>query len=412
MSVEVFTLGGWDLQKDGRSLFTGSRRSHKSLELLKYFMANRGKCLSPDSIVENLWDDKDLVDSKNALRTQIFRLRQMLQEEDLLGKSGNDDSPFNLVCDGGFYIFTLGKGCTVDTDLFEKEIREAGAKQHSDPNLAIGHYERAVRLYQGAYLVEISNCEWTFPLRTHYSRLYVQSLLRLFTLLKGQDRHSEIVEYFEQAVCHEPLEESLHLCFLEALLALNQYSVALSHYNYITERMFRELAVKPSSAMKSIYRRITAGEQNAHRADLSALSRNFSQCDNPDGALYCDLEYFRIIYNLEERRRMRGSRNTFLGLATISGAENDRSPAQMEMACKGLKSILEDSLRRGDVFTQWNQYQMILLLTDTKQEGLILVGSRIRKRFEKQVGKGSLTVMMEFTPFSDVPSHYLEQINR
>ncbi|MBE6830335.1 MAG: hypothetical protein E7519_09005 [Ruminococcaceae bacterium] len=109
---------------------------------------------------------------------------------------------------------------------------------------------------------------------------------------------------------------------------------------------------------------------------------------------------------------MRGSRNTFLGLATISGTGNDLFPARMEMACKGLKRILEDSLRRGDVFTQWNQYQMILLLTDTKQEGLILVGSRIQKRFEKQVGKGFLTVMMEFTPFSDVPSHYLEQINR
>ncbi|MBW7571640.1 BTAD domain-containing putative transcriptional regulator [Caproiciproducens faecalis] len=412
MSVEVFTLGGWDIQKDGRSLFTGNRRSHKSLELLKYFMANRGKRLSPDNIVENLWDDADLVDSKNTLRTQIFRLRQILQEEKLLDKNGSGDTPFSLVFDSGFYIFNVGKDCTVDTDAFERNIKEADLKQLDDPNLAIRLYEQAVHLYKGAFLAESPNCEWTFPLHTHYDRLYVQSLLRLFKLLKAQGRHSEIVEYFEQAVCHEPLEESLHLCFLEALLAQNEYSVALSHYNYITERMCRELSVKPSSAMKSIYRRITAGEQNVHRADLSDLSKNFTQCDDPEGALYCDLEYFRIIYNLEERRRIRGGRNAFLGLATISGAGNELFPGRIEAACQGLKQILEDSLRRGDVFTQWNQYQMILLLTDTKQEGLMLIGSRIQKRFDTQVGKGFLTVIMEFKSFSDIPSHYLEQINR
>lgn len=396
MSVEIFLLGEWRIQKNGKSLFVKSRRSQKSLELLKYFIGNRGKKLSSENIVENLWGDASLVDSQNTLRTQIYRLRQILQEEGLYGKDGCGS--FQLSFESGYYVFSFGKDCTVDTDLFEKYVKQAEAYQSEGPEKAIDCYKQAVRLYQGEYLAENYDWSWTFPFRIRFRRLYVQSLLRLFGLLKKQGRHTEIVEYFEQAMRFEPLEESLNLCYLEALLELKEYSLALSHYNYITERISRELSVKPSAAMKNMYIKITAGEQNVRKAELWDLSSQFAEYGEPQGALCCELDYFRVICNLEERRSSRSMGDTFLGLATISGHGGSLSHDQLEAAGKGLKTILEKLLRKGDVFTQWNPYQMFFLLTNTKQEGLISVGARIRKFFESSIGHSSITVELEFKP--------------
>lgn len=290
MPVEVFLLGGWDVQKNGKPLFQEGRRPQKYLKLLKYFMVNRGKRLSPETIFESLWEDADLMDPANTLRTQIFRLRQILQKKELYKKEG--DGSFRLSFENGFYVFTLGKDCSVDTDRFEKYKKAAEAKQQSDPAAAIDCYKQAIRLYRGDFLEESSEWPWTFPLRTRFRRLYVQSLLCLFELLKQQGRYTEIVEYFEQAMCFEPLEESLNLCYLEALLKLNQNRLAFSYYNYITRRMKRELSVEPSLAMKNIYIKITAGEQNVRKADLWDLSQRFSEPDEPRGALCCELHHF------------------------------------------------------------------------------------------------------------------------
>lgn len=407
MPVEVFLLGGWDIRVDGKSVFLGGRRSQKCLELLKYFMGNRGKKLSPESIVDNLWGDSNLVDSLNTLRTQIFRLRRVLQEEGLYGKEA--ESPFGLIFENGFYIFSVREDCVVDTDLFEKFEKEAETQQQENAGTAIENYKKAVQCYKGEYLPENADSTWTFPQRIRFRRLYVQALLRMFGLLKKQGRNTEIVESFEQAMGVEPLEESLNLCYLEALLELKEYGLALSHYRYVTERMTRELFVKPSAAMKDIYIRITAGEQNFRKAELWDLSRRFPESNEFAGALCCDLDYFRMICDLEKRRSKRSGCRAFLGLVTISDSAG-LLQENLEAAGKKLKSILQECLREGDVVTQWNPHQILFLLTDSEPEGLIPVGSRIRKTFKNSAGCGSIKIDLEFQPVQGTPTKFLNKI--
>lgn len=62
----------------------------------------------------------------------------------------------------------------------------------------------------------------------------------------------EIVKIYETAVTNEPYEEGLHISFLEALVKLKQIKNApLSHYNYITGRMYREFSIEPTPASQS-----------------------------------------------------------------------------------------------------------------------------------------------------------------
>jgi DNA-binding SARP family transcriptional activator len=397
MGVEVLTLGDFDIKESGKSLMGKNRRSHKRLELLKYFITYRDRKLSPDHITENLWNDSASADPKNALRTQVFRLRKTLEGMGLTGSESGGSGYFAIDFQNGYYILNISKNCLVDTALFEQNIKMADAARKNNPDMAIDKYTEAIRLYRGQYLEDITGSEWVFTIRNRYHRLYVQSLIRLFELLKTQGRHREIVEHFEQAVCYEPFEEALHVFFLEALLEMKEYKNALSHYNYITGRMYRELSVKPTPALKGVYSRIIAGD-NLKRADISTLSKSLTQADDMEGALFCDIEYFRTIYNLEERRSIRAQSKEFLGLVTITADGGKASADKLKSAGEDLKSVLKASLRRGDVFTQWNDHQMIVLLTDVQRDALTLIGRRVEKKFRNAAGQEGLSVEISFKP--------------
>lgn len=77
MIIEVFTFGDFDIKINKKSVLAKSSRANKNLELLKYFIAYKNKKLVPDTIVEDLWSEDEVVDPKNALRTQIFRLKKI-----------------------------------------------------------------------------------------------------------------------------------------------------------------------------------------------------------------------------------------------------------------------------------------------------------------------------------------------
>jgi len=119
-----------------------------------------------------------------------------------------------------------------------------------------------------------------------------------------------------------------------------------------------------------------------------------------EGALFCDLEYFRTIYNLEERRSLRAQNKECLGLVTVTTEYPEVSQDKLNGATETLKTVLKESLRRGDVFTQWNRHQMIILLTDVQRDALDLISRRIRKRFKDKIGEEGLSVDISFKPIA------------
>ena len=167
-----------------------------------------------------------------------------------------------------------------------------------DQDKAIEIYMKVIDLYKGEYLGENTYLEWVFTIRSRYHRLFVQSLLRLLELLKNQRKFMEIIEVYEQTVVHEPFEEALHIYFLESLIELGEYKNALSHYKYITDKIYREMSIRPTPTLKNIYRKIFSGGDKSEDIDLAQVGTNLVNDDGIEGALFCDIDYFKTIYNL------------------------------------------------------------------------------------------------------------------
>lgn len=397
MAIEVLTLGDFDIRINKKSVLRKSSRASKNLELLKYFITYKNKKLVTETIVEALWKEEEIVDPKNVLRTQIFRLKRNMK------KMGLDNDIIQngayLSFENGFYILHTGSNFIIDIDIFEEKIKFADSIKDTEINKAIQKYSEALELYRGQYLAENPYSEWVYPIRIRYHRLFVQAVLNLMELLKTEKRYREITQIYEKASIYEPYEEGLHIFFLEALIELKQFNNALSHYNYITDRMYREFSLEPTPALKKIYKKITADHDNKI-ADLVFLGRNLSEDDKMEGALYCDLDCFRSIFNFERRKSLRTECSKFLGLISVVGTKSNISKQEREQAVARLEQLLFNSLRKGDVFCRWNPSQILLLLSNLSEANLPLIEKRIENRFNKAVDAKKFVIKIDFQPIT------------
>ncbi len=397
VATEITTFGGFDIKVDGSSVLKKSSRSNKNLELLKYFITYRQQKLFPEQIIEALWPQEDLADPRNALRTQIFRLRRNLAAMGL-ANSDNPEGNIEIIFENGFYKIVIGNDFEIDMKQFEMAVKKAEQIKKEEPDKAIEIYEKAVNLYKGEYLAENPFSEWIFTIRSRFHRQFLQSVLRLLELLKEKKAFEKILSIYEQSVIHEPFEEALHIYFLESLVKLEDYKTALSHYNYITGKMYREMSIRPTPALRNIYRDIVAAGQDEENASITQIEKKFKEEDQVEGALYCDLDYFKTIYNLERRKTLRLGNVVFLGLITIDKNAGICTDIEAQKASKILKEVLFSSLRKGDVFSRLNPAQMVLILTDVIEAHLQLVSKRIIKRFRGRIPSNKFFIKIEFQP--------------
>lgn len=76
--IEIITLGDFDIIIDGESIIEELSSQKKLIRLLKYFLVHNDLKLLPENIIEDLRGDNELKNPLNMLRTQISRLRTMI----------------------------------------------------------------------------------------------------------------------------------------------------------------------------------------------------------------------------------------------------------------------------------------------------------------------------------------------
>ncbi|SCG81781.1 transcriptional activator domain-containing protein [Proteiniborus sp. DW1] len=391
----IKTFGYFDIRLDGKSLLEGVNRSYKIFRLFEYLLTFRGKKLLPESIVENLWQDNEYTDPRSALRLQIFRLKKMLDK--ILPDVADTTKYYRIKFSNGYYCFELGEQAILDAEEFHDYI-EKGDSIETDE--AIELYKKALKLYNGPYLADNSYEMWLVPVRNHYNRLYIKTLLKLLEILKGREEYSSIIELCEDAINMEPYEEIIHIYLMEAMLKLGFIKEALDHYEYITSLLYKEMRVSPSLRLKSIYRKIKGYYSEKKEVTIDGIREKLEE-DNYQGALLCDSDTFKVLLNLQKRKGLRDEVSDFIGLITLDPKDNDEySEKDIKNAVKVMTRVLEKSLRKGDVFSLWNDSQAVAILHKAKEDGLNKIGNRIRKNFYNNIQENKYRISIKFLPLT------------
>lgn len=394
MKLYINTLGEFDIKANGQSMLRESSRTYRIYKLFEYFLTFRNKKLLPDTIIDNLLSESDSDDPKNMLRTQIFRLRKIIKT--LLPDGIDAEKYININFTNGYYCLEIGEDTVVDIDEFERLIRQGDSERSSDANTAIELYEEAISLYKGLYLSDNAYEVWLVPTRNYYQRLYLKTLYKLFELLKEKGENEEIIALCEKALLSEPYEEEIHINLMEAMLSIGQSKAAMNHYEYALNLLEREMDAKPSNRFIDLQKKIHNNSHKNTDIDLSSIKLQLEETSE-NGAMHCNFEYFKFLFNLQKRKSIRNNEYDYLCIINYnkSGMYGHEAMASIS---REWAMLLKTTLRKGDVFTFWNDSQILIMLHDVRGDGVSVIENRIANNMKNYLKINGNEINMIFQP--------------
>lgn len=396
MKLYISTLGEFDIKLDGQSILKDSSRMYKIYRLFEFFLTFRNKKLLPETIIDNLLSDSESDDPKNILRTQIFRLRKIISA--FIPKNEDAAKYLNLNFTNGYYSLEIGENTVIDIDEFEDFIQKADNEKDYNINNAINNYQNAINLYKGLYMSDNAYEVWLVPTRNYYQRLYVKTLYKLIDLLKKNEENERIIALCEETLLIEPFEENIHIELMEALLRIGQNKSAMNHYEYSINMLEKELDAKPSHRFTDFIKKIHNNTSRKNDLDISAIKKNLEE-EPAAGAMYCSLEYFKFLFNIQKRKSQRSNENDYLCIITINrNGISVYEPVEMKNSISDIFLVLERSLRKGDVFTSWNENQILIMLHDVRNKGTEIIQERLTNSLKDYTKLSGNEIRMVFQP--------------
>ena len=247
-TLRVRFFGHFEMLCDEELITLG--RNGKALTILKYLLAHRSRPVSQDHLMGWLWPHSNLKKARWSLNSAIHGLRKLLNE---CPASGSANS--YVVLEEGYYRLCSEVRVLSDVDEFD-ELYEGGRRFEAEGAIeqAATHYERAIALYRGEYLVEDLYEDWTMVERERLSNAYIDMLGRLANYYYETDQHQESIRacyrILEKDRCHE---ESYRL-LMRSYAQLGLRGRALRQYRLCERILGQEYGTAPSPETRALYR--------------------------------------------------------------------------------------------------------------------------------------------------------------
>lgn len=370
--LTINTLGKFSLSVDGKMISDYSVRSQKVWRIFKYLITNRHKVVTTEALMEILWPEQGPKDPLKLLYTHMSRLRHMLQ-------TGEASENYILYRQNGYQWNSEVK---IDLDAANFENLLASAHDASTDEEKCFFLKAAVALYAGDYLSESASETWALPVTNYYKRLYLRAVNELADIYARGSEFEEIIMLCNGATEKEPYDESLHERLIQALLLNNETARAKKQYRHIEELMQREFGARPSDGLQALYAEMS-GNDGDKPYDLTAIKLSLEREDTRRGAYFCTSDMFRQIYQIDMRSEERIQFPVILGVITVLDADGGLLEEKVHKnAMRSLRQCLTNTLRRGDVISQYTKYQFLLLLSAYLPKDAEKAMERVKRVFE------------------------------
>ena len=376
-SLKVNMLGGLSIQSGGAEINDSDNRSRKVWLLLAYMIYCRKRPVTQEELVRLLWDDGDNVTNPaNALKTMFHRLRNMMCQLDALRDRNI------IIRKNGTYSWNPDLRFTLDTETFEALCRKGFACQDDARQLKI--LRQALALYRGDFLPKLSSESWVNAVNTYYHGLYLQLVTRLVTLLEAQALWPEIEGICRAAVALDPYNEVLYQHLLRALLQQEKQQDAADIYQRMSDLLFDTFGVMPTEESKSLYREALS-HSNEMATSIDLIRDQLREPIAATGAMVCQYDFFKIIYQAEARSVSRNGYASHLCLFSITGSDDQPlTKRSLEVCMENFQDLACASLRKGDVMSRCSVSQYIVLLSRANYENSRRVCDRVVRAFKKK----------------------------
>jgi DNA-binding SARP family transcriptional activator len=238
--IRIFTLGRFEVLRDGEPVRFARKVQRKPLALLKTLIAFGGRAVREDLVMDALWPDTEGDAARVALASALHRLRTLLRREQaILRQEGQLSLDARL--------------CWVDVWAVERLLERAEAA--ADPR---GLTRKAVSLYGGTFLdereIELSQ---TTALAERLRRRMLRQLVRIA-------RHCELttpadaVDWYEEALRVDPCAENVCRSLMAAYHRLERPADVMAAYRHCQTALAAIRGLAPSAETQGLFNTLSA----------------------------------------------------------------------------------------------------------------------------------------------------------
>ena len=375
-SLEVRMLGEFSIRLNGQEITDSDNRSRKVWLLLAYMIYCRNRFISPEELVELRWGEEEGSSNPfNALTTMLHRVRAMLNQ--LGGGAGHD----LIIRRDGSYAWNSDIPFTFDVDDFERLCKSASAAQEEEK---LEQSLQALALYRGDFLSKLSAEPWVVPISAYFHNLYVQTVQETLHLLESRGRLNDAVSLCQTAVSIEPYNEEIYRHLMRDLLDLGEHRKAIVVFEEMSQLLLNNFGLMPSEELRALHREAVR-TVNDRAVSLGTVREQLREPEGAGGALFCDYDFFKVIYHAEARAVARSGDAVHIGLISVTGEKGEELPKRsLDRCMENLQELVRNNLRKGDIAARCSVSQYILMLPRANYENSCKVCERVVKAFFRQ----------------------------
>jgi DNA-binding SARP family transcriptional activator len=225
--------------------------------LLGVLLAARSQPLTSEELAELVWSGRAEGVRPGSIHVGMSRLRRWLRE--LPVRAGEavaverDTRGYRLLIDAA----------SVDLGHFRDLVRRSGAADRAESRFEL--LRAATGLRRGPVLADLRGLDFGHPLLRRIEDEMREAGLAMADAASSTGKAQVAVDWLEDVVHREPLDEPAHAALIAALAACGRPADALARYDQLRGRLSDELGVNPSEAVQDAYLAVLAQDRNGPR---------------------------------------------------------------------------------------------------------------------------------------------------
>ena len=171
---------------------------------------------------------------------------------------------------------------------------------------------------------------------------------------------------------------------MRELLDLGEQRSAIAVYENMSQLLLDNFGIMPSEELRALHREAVR-TVNDRAVSPGTVREQLREPVGASGALFCEYDFFKVIYHAEARALARSGDAVHIGLLSVTGENGDELPKRsLDRCMENLSEVIRTSLRKGDIASRCSVSQYILMLPQANYENSCMVCERIVKAFFRQ----------------------------
>ena len=214
-------------------------RTAKAQELFVYLLQNHGTYVEKETLMELLWEDKNLESSASLLYTNVYNVRKALKP---FGKH------FVLKNRLDGYVLELND---VEVDVLDWEQQSYQLPAITPENIA--EYEQMVLSFENKYFMK-HDYVWLEPKRHILTKLWKSLIEDVVQCYTEHNEFEKAIQLLEKLVEEYTEDEQIYFELMKLYNHIGDIDAIAAKYRSLIQHLRRELDAPPSSEIQDWYK--------------------------------------------------------------------------------------------------------------------------------------------------------------